>query len=81
MHKLTQSPLFALIAFLSDESDQHQRDGAIVLPYQKVIKKKFWKNPRSLAVLKPRFVWEAVNPFWVDLSSKDLLDYVENIII
>lgn len=47
MHKLTQSPLFALIAFLSDESDQHQRDGAIVLPYQKVIKKYLEKNPEA----------------------------------
>lgn len=47
MHKLSQSPLFALIAFLSDESDQHQRDGAIVLPYQKVIKKKILEKPQK----------------------------------
>lgn len=46
IHKLRQRSLFALIVFLSDKSDQCQSDGAIVLPYQKVIKN-FVEKPQK----------------------------------
>lgn len=77
IHKLSQRALFALITFLSDKSDQCQRDGAIILPYQKVIKIFLQKSQKSDSS-ETQICLGSSEPF-LNLPSKDLLNYVENI--